>query len=418
MFFYNINARKKPKKETPPEAENTKGTITGVTNFGKQLKNEKYEIEIFHNFSRQNVDENFLIFQKFEPKLSAVKPTLPKNDNPSLSPDDFEFVKVIGRFLFGKITQVKSKINGMHYSLKTIKKSKLKTEKHIQYVETERLILEELSHPFIVKLHYAFQTEAKLYLVLELYKYGDLLYYLNQNEHFTENEAKFYFAQVVLLFEYFHSKNILYRNLSPECLLLDSEGYIKVMDFSIAKSNISNTSFTKTSCGLPEYRSPEMLQGGEYGRSTDIWTMGIFLYELLYGATPFRDNNTNNLYKKIIFNSIDFSFDNIEISENAKDLIGKMLEKNYKKRIGLQEIKKHPFFSDISFEQIFLQSADSPIVPVPQGDNEFRYIDPDYLAMNPNDSFISMAGPQIKGDFDNYTYNECTELFNSVKMFK
>lgn len=420
MFFKSISKKKTGKKEPISEIENLDLSLEEKpTKFGKQLKNEKYEVEIFHNFTRQDVDENFLIFQKYEPKKTSSKPTMPTNDQPSLKPDDFDFIKVIGRFLFGKITQVKSKSTGIHYTLKSIKKAKLKTQKHIEYVETERFILEELKHPFLVKLHYAFQTEAKLYLVLELFKYGDLLYYLNKFGHFKENDAKFFFAQVVLLFEYFHSKNVLYRNLSPESILLDSEGYIKVMDFSIAKANISPNSFTaKTICGLPEYRSPEMLQGSGYGRSTDIWAMGIFLYELLFGVPPFRDDNLNNLYKKIIFNTADFHFDEITISEDAQNLISLMLEKNSKKRIGLQEIKKHPFFKDISFEQIFLQIIESPIQPTPQGDFEFSYVDPDYLELNPRDSIVPADVPMIKENFENYSYSECSELFNSIALYK
>jgi len=168
--------------------------------------------------------------------------------------------------------------------LKSLKKSKLKEAKHIEHTKAERKILETVHHPFIVSLKFAFQTEKKLYLVMDCYNGGELFYHLRNKGRFTENLGKFYLIQILLAIEFLHSHRIIYRDLKPENIVLDNNGYIKLTDFGLAKDNITDDSgCTQTFCGTPEYLAPEIIRGDKYGKSVDVWCMGILLYEMLLG---------------------------------------------------------------------------------------------------------------------------------------
>jgi serine/threonine protein kinase len=202
----------------------------------------------------------------------------------NIIPEDFEHLKVIGRGYFGKVTQVRFKKDGNIYALKTLKKSKLKEAKHIEHTKTERKILEVVHHPFIVSLKFAFQTEKKLYFVMDCYNGGELFYHLRSKSRFSEIQAKFYLSQILLAIEFLHTYKIIYRDLKPENIVLDANGYIKLTDFGLAKENITDDSgCTQTFCGTPEYLAPEIIRGDKYGKSVDVWCMGILLYEMLFG---------------------------------------------------------------------------------------------------------------------------------------
>lgn len=176
------------------------------------------------------------------------------------------------------------KNDGLIYALKSLKKSKLKEAKHVEHTKTERKILEIVHHPFIVSLKFAFQTEKKLYFVMDCYNGGELFYHLRHKGRFNEIQAKFYLAQILLSIEFLHSKKIIYRDLKPENIVLDKNGYIKLTDFGLAKENIGDDSgCTQTFCGTPEYLAPEIIRGDKYGKGVDVWCMGILLFEMLFG---------------------------------------------------------------------------------------------------------------------------------------
>lgn len=378
----------------------------------KIFKNGYFEIVQYEKLKQEDLIDDFIdtVTEDLPHSTKVREPLTGIEIEPSITPDDFLYLKVIGKSYFGKIMQVKYKTDGKIYSMKTIKKSKLKNEKYIQHIQTERIILEEIRHPFVVKLKFAFQTKKKLYLITECLKNGDLLYYLNKNGCFKEDVAKFYFAQIVLLFEFLHSQGIIYRVLSPENILLGSDGYIKLFDFSVSKSGITQyTGCTNTFCGMPEYSSPEMISGTPYGQCVDIWCMGILLYEMIYGETPFKDENRDKLYKKIIFNSPDFTFNNITCNLDTVDLITRCLEKNSEKRITLQEIRTHKFFKGVNFCDIYQKKVPAPIIPVPQGENDFAYIDPIFTAENAEDSLANGFTPILKDHFSGYTFEEENE---------
>jgi len=221
----------------------------------------------------------------------------------NVSVEDFEFIKVIGKGYFGKVSQVKYKEDQNIFALKTLKKNKLKEAKQIQHTKTERKILEFVNHPFIVSLKFAFQSETKLYLVMDYYNGGELFYHLRKNKRFNEEQSKFYLAQIILAIEFLHKHKVIYRDIKPENIILDNKGYIKLTDFGLAKEDVNDDVGTQTFCGTPEYLAPEIIRGDKYGKSVDIWCMGILLYEMLFGLVRKKELNFYRFFKNFkLFN--------------------------------------------------------------------------------------------------------------------
>ena len=221
----------------------------------------------------------------------------------NVSVEDFEFIKVIGKGYFGKVSQVKYKEDQNIFALKTLKKNKLKEAKQIQHTKTERKILEFVNHPFIVSLKFAFQSETKLYLVMDYYNGGELFYHLRKNKRFNEEQSKFYLAQIILAIEFLHKHKVIYRDIKPENIILDNKGYIKLTDFGLAKEDVNDEVGTQTFCGTPEYLAPEIIRGDKYGKSVDIWCMGILLYEMLFGLVRKKELNFYRFFKNFkLFN--------------------------------------------------------------------------------------------------------------------
>ena len=413
MFFVNSIEQKKKNRRKSIEAKITvskeKPQIKSFTpnSYGKIYKNGEYEIKIYSTLATSLVNTKFTKEIRVDTSMSHFDlyndPTPPEV---SISLNDFVIEKVISRSHYGKVMQVRCKKDNKLYAIKTIKKSKLKDEKYVSHIEAERSILQYIHHPFISSLSYAFQSEKKLYVISSLYKGGDLLFHLNAKGHFDEKTAKFFFAQIVLLFEYLHSKNIIYRNLSPENIILDNDGYIKLCDFTTSKLNISEfSSGTNTFVGLPEYCSPEMINGYPYGKCVDIWTMGILLFEMLFGETPFQDANRDKLFKKIIFNEPDFTLNNVELSYTTIGLLSKMLEKNPEERCDIQFIKKHQFMDGVDYDKIYQKIEVCPLKLKKQEENDFDYIDQEMLEEKAEDSIANGCTPIFKEVFDDFEYD-------------
>ena len=283
------------------------------------------------------------------------------------------------------------------YSMKIVRKSKLQTNKDKEHICNEKKIQMNLEHPFLSPLLCAFQDERKLYLLTDYYSGGYLSYHIQDKGGFNEKDARLYFAQVVLVIEYLHKKNIIFRALSPEAILLDKKGSIKLCDFSLVKDNIDGShKGTRTFCGTPEYMAPEIIQKRSYGKCVDIWCMGILLYEMLFGYAPFIDDDITTLYQKIIFNEV--KFNNKDLDANTQDLIRQLLNKNHQKRIQIREVKNHPFFIGINFEDIE-KDEDNILMPVRPLENEDMYIEPELFQQNThnnsNSSLSTLMFPTI-----------------------
>ena len=194
-------------------------------------------------------------------------------------------------------------------------------------------------------------------MILDYCPIGDLSYQI-QIYLFEEDEAKFYISELILAIEYLHKRDIIYRDLKPENILIDEEGHFKLADFGLAKENVINDIPNKTFCGSPQYSSPEMLSKEGTTKSSDIYGIGAILYEMVTQSPPFFNQDTDLMYKNISENNLMFpEF----ISDELKDLLKKMMEKDPKKRIGINDIKKHDFFADLDWDLILNKKIQPPV---------------------------------------------------------
>lgn len=276
--------------------------------------------------------------------------TLDEDDNVGFK--SFEILEVLGQGTFGKVFKVKKKDTGLIYAMKVLKKSVLARNKHLKYAITECNVLKKADHPFIIRLHFSFQTPDYLYMILDYCPNGDLSIHLNQKQIFEENEARFFIAEVILAMDYLHKQDILYRDLKPENILVCEDGHIKMADFGLAKEGVNDKKKAKSFCGSPAYLPPEMLGTRGVGKAADIYQLGAVLYELLVGLPPYYTENIKKLYENI--RGANLQIPNY-LSPSAKNILRKLLHKDPKQRIGVknkEEIKNDPFFKDIDWEAL------------------------------------------------------------------
>jgi tRNA A-37 threonylcarbamoyl transferase component Bud32 len=203
-----------------------------------------------------------------------------KNGDEKLTVADFDLLKIVGKGAFGKVMLVRKKNSqdeGKVYAMKVLRKDVIAAKGQIEHTKSERDILFEVRHPYIVRLRYAFQSDDKLYLVTDYYNGGTLFYHLRKSRHFTEERARFYAAELLSALDHLHKLNIIYRDLKLENVLMDHQGHLALTDFGLSKQNIDVTGGATTFCGTAEYIAPELLKGQKYGPAVDWWSFGILL---------------------------------------------------------------------------------------------------------------------------------------------
>ncbi|UJR37580.1 hypothetical protein I4U23_030279 [Adineta vaga] len=293
---------------------------------------------------------------------------------------DFQISRPLGRGAFGSVKEVKcvrdplpdylrvtnatdSTIKSHRIALKIINKKSAHKMKQEEHVVNEKRILQALNFPFIIRFYFSFKDNANLYIGLELIEGGELFRHLRDCERFDEKKAKFYASQIILALEYLHLLGIVYRDLKPENLLIDRYGYIKMCDFGFAKKIDRGKAYTL--CGTPEFLAPEIILGRGYNMGVDYWALGVLIYEMNAGNSPFWDADQQKIYHKIInakFRARSF------FSDGLIDIIKGLLQKDLTKRFGLMfnginDIKKHAWFRDIDWLQIFLKKIRAPWIP-------------------------------------------------------
>jgi protein-serine/threonine kinase len=203
--------------------------------------------------------------------------------------------------------------------MKILKKKEIEKKNQVRHTMTERRILEALDSPFIVKMDYAFQSKSKLFFVIDYCPGGELFFYLSQIGRFKEDAARFYASNILLGIEYLHSKNIIYRDLKPENVLVDRDGYIKITDFGLSKENINGSNVAQSLCGTAEYLSPEIIERKGHGKASDWWSFGALICEMLVGSPPFYSTDRERLYRNI--KNSEPKLNHPFLSENAKDIM-------------------------------------------------------------------------------------------------
>lgn len=283
----------------------------------------------------------------------------------SLKIEDFELLKVVGKGSFGKVMQVMKKDTGRIYALKTLRKAHIISRSEVAHTLAERSVLAQINNPFIVPLKFSFQSPEKLYLVLAFVNGGELFHHLQKEQRFDINRSRFYTAELLCALECLHGFKVIYRDLKPENILLDYSGHIALCDFGLCKLDMKDEDRTNTFCGTPEYLAPELLLGHGYTKTVDWWTLGVLLYEMLTGLPPFYDENTNEMYRKILQEPLHFPGLEI-VPAAAKDLLTRLLDRNPERRLGANgaaEIKAHHFFSNIDWRKLLQRKYEPSFRP-------------------------------------------------------
>ena len=253
---------------------------------------------------------------------------------------DYEFKKTIGEGTFGKVKLAVHKLTQEQVAIKILEKSKIKSKNDLERIEKEIKYMKKLNHPNIVKIYEIFENDDNYYISMEYVSGGELFNYIVKNKRLDENETSFFYSQIIHIIQEIHKQKICHRDLKPENLLLTQNKTIKLIDFGLSNEY---ENYLYTPCGSPCYASPEIIKGLKYnGLAIDLWASGIILYSMLCGYLPFDDKDNDRLFRKILKCKIEFP-KKIVISENAKDLIRKILKPEPSKRITLDEILEHPF---------------------------------------------------------------------------
>lgn len=278
--------------------------------------------------------------------------------------DDFDLRATVGTGTFGRVRVVKIKgaSDRTPFALKILKKSEVIRLKQVEHVKAEKEILMRIAHPFIVNLLAVFQDEKRLCMLLEYVNGGELFSHLRKEGRLPNEHASFYAGEIVLAFEYLHKIHIVYRDLKPENLLIDTDGHMKITDFGFAKEVEDRT---WTLCGTPEYLAPEIIQSKGHGKPVDWWALGVLIFEMLAGYPPFYDENPFGIYQKVLAGKIDFPR---HFDVRAKDLIKRLLTQDRAKRYGClkngaDDIKKHKWYKGMDWTQLYNRQVKPPFEP-------------------------------------------------------
>uniref|UniRef100_A0A673LMT4 non-specific serine/threonine protein kinase n=1 Tax=Sinocyclocheilus rhinocerous TaxID=307959 RepID=A0A673LMT4_9TELE len=287
---------------------------------------------------------------------------------------DFEYLKLLGKGTFGKVILVKEKATGKYYAMKILKKEVIvaKVSTNMRNISVLNLILS----PVLSGLKYSFQTHDRLCFVMEY-----LFFHLSRDRVFSEDRARFYGAEIVSALDYLHSeRNVVYRDLKLENLMLDKDGHIKITDFGLCKEGITDGATMKTFCGTPEYLAPEVLEDNDYGRAVDWWGLGVVMYEMMCGRLPFYNQDHERLFELILMEDIRFPR---TLAPDAKSLLSGLLKKDPQQRLGggpddAKEIMQHKFFTGIVWQDVYEKKLVPPFKPQVSSETDTRYFDEEF----------------------------------------
>ncbi|XP_040830919.1 RAC-alpha serine/threonine-protein kinase isoform X3 [Ochotona curzoniae] len=348
--------------ETPEEREEW---TTAIQTVADGLKKQEEEMMDFRSGSPSDNSGA----EEMEVSLAKPKHRVTMNE--------FEYLKLLGKGTFGKVILVKEKATGRYYAMKILKKEVIVAKDEVAHTLTENRVLQNSRHPFLTALKYSFQTHDRLCFVMEYANGGELFFHLSRERVFSEERARFYGAEIVSALDYLHSeKNVVYRDLKLENLMLDKDGHIRITDFGLCKEGIKDGATMKTFCGTPEYLAPEVLEDNDYGRAVDWWGLGVVMYEMMCGRLPFYNQDHEKLFELILMEEIRFPR---TLGPEAKSLLSGLLKKDPKQRLGggsedAKEIMRHRFFSGIVWQDVYEKK------PQVTSETDTRYFDEEFTA--------------------------------------
>uniref|UniRef100_A0A8C9VEA9 Protein kinase C iota type n=1 Tax=Scleropages formosus TaxID=113540 RepID=A0A8C9VEA9_SCLFO len=337
----------------------------------------------------------------------------------SLGLGDFDLLRVIGRGSYAKVLLVRLRRTERIYAMKVVKKELVNDDEDIDWVQTEKHVFEQASnHPFLVGLHSCFQTESRLFFVIEYVNGGDLMFHMQRQRKLPEEHARFYSAEISLALNYLHEHGIIYRDLKLDNVLLDSEGHIKLTDYGMCKEGLRPGDTTSTFCGTPNYIAPEILRGEDYGFSVDWWALGVLMFEMMAGRSPFDivgssdnpDQNTEDyLFQVILEKQIRIPR---SLSVKAASVLKGFLSKDPKERLGCHpqtgfaDIMGHPFFRNVDWELMEQKQVVPPFKPNISGEFGLDNFDAQFtnepIQLTPDDDDVVKKIDQ--SEFEGFEY--------------
>ncbi|KAJ5079900.1 non-specific serine/threonine protein kinase [Anaeramoeba ignava] len=409
LYYYKKNTDKTPLGEIPL----TEKTTVKISNIKKE---NCFEIQV-------GKEKTYCVCASTSTErlkwIETIKSIILSLTQPKVTIEDFEIISVLGRGTYGKVQLVKKNGTQNYYAMKSLHKGKLAISKQIEQTIAEKEVFLRTNHPFLVSLKYSFQTDEKLFMILDYVSGGELYFHLKQEKRFSNERVRLYAAEIILAIEYLHKLDIIYRDLKLENILLDSDGHIKITDFGLVKENISEQKDgTRTICGTPEYMAPEILLEIGYSKPVDWWSLGVLMYEMLIGLPPFYSEDMNALYQKILRQPLKFPTDTPEL---ARDLIKKLLIKNPKKRLGStsdsESIKNHPYFACYDWDKVYNKEIQPTFKPEIKEITDISNFDKEFTKEMGGNSVpeISVIGRVNQKLFDGFTFVGDVEGVGNLK---
>ncbi|MCI4394377.1 hypothetical protein PGIGA_G00168010 [Pangasianodon gigas] len=339
----------------------------------------------------------------------AVLQPIPKQTH-ELQMDDFVCISVLGRGHFGKVLLAEYKSTGKLYAIKALKKGDVVTRDEVDSLMCEKRIFETINasrHPFLVNLHGCFQTCDHVCFVMEYSPGGDLMTHIHTSI-FTERQARFYAACVLLGLEFLHLNKIVYRDLKLDNLLMDADGFVRIADFGLCKEGMGHGDRTSTFCGTPEFLAPEVLTDSTYTRAVDWWGLGVLIYEMLVGESPFPGDDEEEVFDSIVNDEVRYPR---FLSPESVSIIQKLLQKNPEKRLGAgeqdaNEVKRHRFFQGVDWEALLAKRVKPPFLPSIKAPGDVSNFDEEFTRLKPvltpphTPFFLTAEQQEIFADFD------------------
>ncbi|KAF2189602.1 calcium-independent protein kinase C [Zopfia rhizophila CBS 207.26] len=324
--------------------------------------------------------------------------------------DHFNFLAVLGKGNFGKVMLAETKSTKQLYAIKVLKKEFIIENDEVESTRSEKrvfLIANKERHPFLLSLHACFQTETRVYFVMEYISGGDLMLHIQRGQ-FGTKRAQFYAAEVCLALKYFHENGVIYRDLKLDNILLTLDGHIKIGDYGLCKEEMWYGSTTSTFCGTPEFMAPEILLDKKYGRAVDWWAFGVLIYQMLLQQSPFRGEDEDEIYDAIL---ADEPLYPIHMPRDSVSILQKLLTREPELRLGsgptdAQEIMSHAFFRNINWDDVYHKRIPAPFIPqissatdTSNFDTEFTSVTP---VLTPVQSVLSQA---MQEEFRGFSYS-------------
>lgn len=301
--------------------------------------------------------------------------------------DDFQFLAVLGKGNFGKVMLAESRQTSKLCAIKVLKKDFIVENEEAESVKSEKrvfLTANKEMHPFLLNLHCCFQTENRIYFVMEYVSGGDLMWHIQKNR-FSAKRAKFYACEVLLGLKYFHENGIVYRDLKLDNILLTTKGHIKIGDYGLCKENMWYKKTTGTFCGTPEFMAPEIICGKQYDRSVDWWAFGVLIFQMLLCQSPFKGEDEDDVFNAIEHDEVRYP---ISMPRQTVLILQALLTKEPELRLGSGErdaldIMEHSYFLDVNFDDVLHMRLQPPYLPEITSEHDYSNFDQEFTSETP-----------------------------------